>query len=104
MRRWVIMAPLLLAMSGAPALPEAWAGDREDCAQAESLLKTEPARAVAACRRLADQGVSAAQYILGIMYETGQGVTKDDAEAVRLYRKAADHGQAPAQFNLAMRY
>src|SRR5207247_1568784 len=81
--RWVVMAtPLLLAMGGA-VMPEAWAGDREDCAQAESLLKTEPARAVAACRRLADQGVSAAQYILGIMYETGQGVTKDDAEAVR---------------------
>jgi TPR repeat protein len=102
--RWVIMASLLLLAMGGAAMPEAWAVDREDCAQAERLLKTEPARAVAACRRLADQGVSAAQYVLGVMYETGQGVTKDDAEAVKLYRKAADHGQAAAQFNLAMRY
>ena len=34
------------------ALP-AWADDREDCNNAEALVKTEPARAVAACRRLA---------------------------------------------------
>jgi hypothetical protein len=63
MRRWGIMAALLLTMGA--ALPEAWAGDVEDCKNALTLARTEPARAVAACRRLADQGDARSQAHLG---------------------------------------
>ena len=38
------------------------------------------------------------------MYGNGEGVAKDDAEAVKGFRKAADQGNASAQFNLGMRY
>jgi TPR repeat protein len=41
---------------------------------------------------------------LGVAYETGQGVGKDESEAVRLYRKAADAGDARAMSNLGVAY
>jgi len=41
---------------------------------------------------------------LGLMYEQGRGVPKNDAEAVRWYRLAAEQGHAGAQFNLGVIY
>jgi uncharacterized protein len=38
------------------------------------------------------------------MYATGEGVPKDDAEAVKWFRKAAEQGHAKAQFNLGAMY
>jgi uncharacterized protein len=34
------------------------------------------------------------------MYQYGEGVPKDDAEAVKWYRKAADQGNSDAQAKL----
>ena len=45
-----------------------------------------------------------AQYNLGSMYGTGEGVPQDDAEAVRWYRLAAKQGNASAQNNLGSMY
>ena len=55
-------------------------------------------------RQAAEQGNAAAQFSLGLMYADGEGVPKDDAEAVRWYRLAAEQGQAAAQYNLGVRY
>jgi S1-C subfamily serine protease len=38
------------------------------------------------------------------MYETGEGIAKDDALAVKWYRKAAEQGNAQAQCNLGTMY
>ena len=57
-----------------------------------------------ALRERADQGDAGAQNNLGVMYDTGQGVPRDDAEAVRWYRLAAEQGHARAQFNLGVNY
>ena len=38
------------------------------------------------------------------MYELGNGVPENDAEAVKWYRKAADQGLADAQSNLGVMY
>ena len=38
------------------------------------------------------------------MYRDGQGVSQDDAEAVRWFRLAADQGYADAQYNLGLMY
>jgi TPR repeat protein len=38
------------------------------------------------------------------MYDNGQGVPQDDAEAVRWYRKAAGQGDPSAQYNLGLMY
>ena len=41
-----------------------------------------------------------AQAILGLMYDTGQGVPQDYAEAVKWYRLDAERGYASAQYIL----
>jgi TPR repeat protein len=38
------------------------------------------------------------------MYDNGEGVPENDAEAVKWYRKAAEQGDAKAQNNLGSRY
>ena len=53
---------------------------------------------------LAEQGHASAQGILGLMYANGEGVLKDDKEAVKWYRKAAEQGHAKAQYNLGVMY
>jgi hypothetical protein len=55
-------------------------------------------------RPLAEQGAAAAQYNLGLMYETGLGVPQDYTEAMRWDRKAAKQGLAVAQYSLAVMY
>ncbi len=53
---------------------------------------------------LADQGDPDAQFYLGFMNEYGQGVARNDGEAIRWYRKAADQDHAFAQFRLGDLY
>lgn len=53
---------------------------------------------------LAEQGRVAAQLGLGMIYDRGQGVPQDYAEATRWYRLAAEQGDAVAQSNLAAMY
>lgn len=55
-------------------------------------------------RMAADQGHAPAQFRLGELYENGDGVPKDAAEAFRWYRRAAEQGFARAQFNLGGAY
>ena len=50
------------------------------------------------------QGHASAQFNLGVMHAAGEGVLKDEAEAVRWYRLAADQGLASAQLNLGVMY
>ena len=53
---------------------------------------------------LAEQGNSDAQYNLGLMYENGDGVARDDTEALKWYRLSADLGDAKAQYKLGLMY
>lgn len=88
----------------AVALP-ARADDATDClVNAQVLIKTDPDRVAAACRRQADQGDAYAQSTLGLMYEQGTSVPQDYAEAARWFHKAADHGDAFAQGALGWMY
>jgi TPR repeat protein len=54
-------------------------------------------------RKAADQGHAAAQLNLGLMYASGRGVPRDDAEALNWMRKSADGGNAAAQHDLGVR-
>ena len=56
------------------------------------------------CLKAAEQGEVDAQNNLGAVYENGDGVPQDYAEAVRWYREAANQGYALAQFNLGFLY
>ena len=48
----------------------------------------------------AEKGDSAAQFYLGLMYQEGKGVPRDDAIAAKWYRRAAEQGEVEAQTNL----
>lgn len=90
-----------LALSGALISPVA-AGPFEDGFAAYE--GGDYATALEIWRPLAEQGVAAAQYNLGVMYRNGEGEPLDYAEAVRWWRLAADQGYALAQYNLGVRY
>ena len=47
---------------------------------------------------LAEQGDAAAQHKLGVMYDNGDGVLVNKAEALKWYRKAAEQGDSDAQY------
>ena len=51
--------------------------------------------------KMAEQGVPMAQYMLGMMYEHGDGVTRNLQEAIKWYEKSADGGIAMAGERLA---
>ena len=74
----------------------------EDAAAA--YQRGDLAGALTQYRRLAEQGLAEAQYSLGFMYETGEGVPEDDAEAVRWWRRADEQGHAGAQSDLGLMY
>ena len=54
--------------------------------------------------KAAEQGDAEAQYHLGRAYHYGDGVPKNDVEAVRWTRKAAEQGHVKAQSNLGVAY
>jgi TPR repeat protein len=55
-------------------------------------------------KKLWNKDYPSAQCNLGVCYEKGQGVTRDQKEAVLWYRKAADQGFANAQLKLGFCY
>src|SRR5262249_24804800 len=53
---------------------------------------------------LAEEGDLAAQYMVGLMYETGQSGQRSPGLAAKWYRKAAEQGYARAQYYLGDLY
>jgi TPR repeat protein len=53
---------------------------------------------------LAEKGLPEAQFNLGLLYDKGQGVPQNYAEAVTWYRKAAEQGNVKGQYSLGMMY
>jgi len=99
MPKFLLYIPLLVGLLLVPAL--GWAdyqagGNAYERGDFDTALKE--------WRPLAEQGNASAQYNLGLMYDSGQGVSQDYQEAVRWYRLAADQGVARAQSNLATMY
>ena len=52
----------------------------------------------------AESGLSVAQFNLGVMYFTGNGVARDYEQAYHWMRRAAEQGHVNAQFNLGTLY
>ena len=86
--RAMLTAPIMLVAVSEAAV----AGPLEDAFAAQE--KGDFATALQLIRPLAEHGSADAQYNLGIMYFTGQGVPKDSAEAAKWFRLAADQGDA----------
>jgi TPR repeat protein len=65
----------------------------------------EYAKALRLARPLAAKDDPQAMYLLGVMYEQGKGVARDDPTAVKWYAAASRKGNyASAQYNLARMY
>ena len=88
---------MLVAIGGAAA-----AGPFEDAVAA--YHRGDYATALRLWHPLAEQGDADAQFHLGVMYESGQGVLRSDAEVIKWYRKAAQQDDAVAQFDLGVMY
>ena len=57
--------------------------------------------AIAAWRKAADKGSTSAMVELGVLYGTGSGVAKDEAQARKLFERAAQAGNPRGISNLA---
>lgn len=62
------------------------------------------AGALAIWQPLAEQGDVNMQLLIGSIYDLGQGVPQDDAEAVKWYERAAAQGSAKGQYQLGAVY
>ena len=60
--------------------------------------------ALAIWQPLAEQGDVQTQLLVGSIYDFGQGVPQDDAEAVKWYERAAMQGSAKGQYQLGAVY
>jgi uncharacterized protein len=58
-------------------------------------------QAMAAWRKAADKGSTSAMVELGVLYGTGAGVAKDEAQARKLFERAAEAGNPRGVTNLA---
>ena len=76
-----------------------WAGDSEDGNAA--LVRGDFKAAAEHFKRAANDGDPMSQYNLGLMYERGDGVHQDFAQAIHLYKQSAAQGEVDSQNNLA---
>lgn len=90
-------ARLLLCAGLALAVQPACAGFDE---AAGAFAAGDYAKALQETRPLADQGDPRGQYAMGVLYENGFGVTKDQKLAAAWYLKSAEQGNTDAQYNL----
>lgn len=63
--------------------------------------KGQTADAMAAWRKAADKGSTSAMVELGVLYGTGTGVARDEAQARKLFERAAQAGNPRGVSNLA---
>jgi TPR repeat protein len=73
-------------------------------AQAQSSDQVAKQKVLADLKEMADAGDVKSQVQIGLAYLTGDGVHKDDAEALKWLRKAADQDNPVAQRYLAEMY
>ncbi len=103
MRTATMLLAVVVVLVAAPAGTGFKAGEKTKAGK-EAIDRGDDATALKEFRALGEQGNAGAQFILGAMYENGEGVPQDDKEAVRWYRLAAAQGHARGQYNLGLMY
>ena len=63
-----------------------------------------PAKSMPDLRKLAAQGDADAQWQMGVRYHNGEGVPRDDVQAMQWFVRAADQGHVTAQATLGAYY
>jgi TonB family protein len=96
------MRHLLLALIIVSSSPSAWSADLDEGKRAYESKNY--ALALLELRPLAESGDAEAEALLGAMYLQGNGMDKNESEAVAWYSKAAAHGNTEAQLVLSEMY
>jgi len=93
-----LMLPALACAQLARSQPDAVTGADPDLAQVYGYWRAgQWAQVLALMGPPANQGNAVAQFLMGELYDRGDGVPQDDEQAVRWWRKAAEQGLARAQ-------
>lgn len=96
------LATLLMVFGiSAPAIGQS-GGEAEFNAGAQAYADGDKEAAVAAWEEAAAEGNVGAAWVLGNIYEVGDGVAQSDGEAVHYYRLAAEAGHPGAQTRLGL--
>ncbi len=96
-KRQLVRIFLWASLASAMALP-AWAVSREG---REAYLMRDYAGALKAFQ---DEGSADSLYMVGLMYDRGEGVQEDKKEAAQWFRKAAELGDVRAQYRIGQMY
>jgi len=91
----ILCAALSLALSS-----YCWGADLEK--GQEAYISGDYETAITEWQPLADEGLAAAQFGIGLLYANGYGVPLDDDQALKWYLLAAEQGHGEAQCNLAV--
>lgn len=86
-----------------PLVEKHWA-DSPTASQSQVRDRNIHAKSPTDLRTLADQGDAEAQYQMGVRYDEGDSVQKDDAQAVQWFQHAAEQGHVDAQAHLGAYY
>lgn len=87
------LLPLVLLAAGCHSAPtDGWS----------AYQRGDYATALATWKPAAESGDADAQFLVGVIFDEGQGVPPSRTEAAKWYRRAAEQGHAPAQTNLGV--
>ena len=90
---------LILAVSTVPALAQSSYRDAQS-----AYDKRDFKAAFKIAQSLAAEANADGQYLLGVLYENGEGVNRDTATAAGWYQRASDQDHGEAQLNLGVLY
>ena len=104
-----VVLTAIVVVHGTAATPSGTAVAASAIAQRDrgSIVESSALQDDADLKRLrqeAARGDRQAQFSLGLAYETGEGVGRDDEMAATWYQKAAEQGHPQAQYHLGILY
>ncbi len=104
MKKAVLLAACVVGSLAWAGLRPAHADARDDAAGLAAFRTGAFAEAYQDWTSSAQTGDPRAARLVGGLYDTGEGVHQDRAEALRWYKRAAALGDAAAMFNIAVSY
>ncbi|MGA9415774.1 MAG: GAF domain-containing protein [Terriglobales bacterium] len=87
-----------------PIIEKRWVPSPIASQPVTSTDQRPPAKSLAELQKLADAGDAEAQWQMGLRYHNGDGVPRDDAQAVSWFLRAAEQGHVTAQATLGAYY
>lgn len=96
-QKWIPALFILLLMSAPVFANNFQAG-------LDAIYETDYKKALKNLMPLAEHGHAPAQYNIAVMYEWGNGVAKNDIEALKWYKLSAENSHKDAQNNLGAMY